>query len=203
LRSGIVPLVDDGSGYCNAVYVDDVVDALILAASRPEAVGETFLISGAEPVIWKQFYGAYETALGIRATAAMTVKELCEHRKVKQKQSSLPYRFKSLTRIPEVSSLLIGLPLVPTALRATRLLLSDEQWISFKTRVLQGGTQNHTTNGASSKPIHVPDAALLSLYQSKTRVRIDKARERLGYAPKFSFERGMDITSQFIRWANI
>jgi hypothetical protein len=49
----------------------------------------------------------------------------------------------------------------------------------------------------------VPDETLLSLYRPKTHVRIDKARELLGYAPRFDFERGMHLTAQYLRWANL
>ncbi len=41
--TGRVILVDGGHGLCNPVYVDDVVQALLLAAARKEAVGEHFL----------------------------------------------------------------------------------------------------------------------------------------------------------------
>lgn len=203
LRTGIVPLVEEGRGYCNAVYVDDVVDALILAATRPDAVGEVFLISGEQPVTWKQFYGAYEEVLGIRSTVPMTTEQLRKLREKQKKQSSLPYRLKNLARMPEVFSVLTSLPPVPTALRTIRHLVSEEQWLSLKTRILQDGAQIQLNGRGQAKPIHVPDESLLSLYQSKTRVCIDKAKKHLGYAPKFSFEHGMDITAQFIRWANL
>ena len=57
LISGTVVLPDQGEGICNAVYVDDVVNAMILAAKSPKAVGRRFLVSG-EPVTWAQFYEA-------------------------------------------------------------------------------------------------------------------------------------------------
>ncbi len=71
-----VVLVDGGEGLCNAVYVDDCADALILAATRPAAAGEVFLVSGAEPVTWRAFYRAYERMLGVEATFAMPASEL-------------------------------------------------------------------------------------------------------------------------------
>jgi nucleoside-diphosphate-sugar epimerase len=52
LKTGLVPLVDGGQGYCNAVYIDDAVEAMLLAATNPAVRGETFLISGEEPVTW-------------------------------------------------------------------------------------------------------------------------------------------------------
>jgi len=202
LRTGIVPLLDDGSGYCNAVYIDDVVDALILAGTRPEATGETFLISAEEPITWRQFYGAYEQILGIRSTAPMTVEELLELREKQRKDSSLPHRLKSIALMPEIFPLLASLPPIPTGLRTIRRLLSEEQWKSLKARIVQeNGTASK--NGARKETIHIPNDSLLVLYRSKTRVCTDKAKLLLGYSPKFSFVRGMEITGQFLRWANL
>lgn len=53
LRYGTVILPDHGEGICNAVYVDDVVSALIIAARHPRAIGQRFLISG-PPITWRQ-----------------------------------------------------------------------------------------------------------------------------------------------------
>jgi nucleoside-diphosphate-sugar epimerase len=61
---GTVVLPDRGEGLCNAVYIDDLVDGLILAATRQEAVGERFIISGPEPVTWRTFFGTFADALG-------------------------------------------------------------------------------------------------------------------------------------------
>ena len=39
-----------GKKLCNAVYVDDVVAAMLLAATRDEAVSDTFLVFREKPV---------------------------------------------------------------------------------------------------------------------------------------------------------
>ena len=75
LTTGLVPLLNHGEGYCNPVFIDDAVDAMILAAIRPGIDGETFLISGEKPVTWKDFYGAFENRLGIRGTVEVVEEE--------------------------------------------------------------------------------------------------------------------------------
>ena len=197
-----MPLVENGEGLCNPVYIDDAVDALILAGTRPEALGERFLISGATPVTWKEFYGAYEQVLGLQSTAPMTMEDLLQEREKERKRSSLPCRLKSVAVSSEVFPLIASLPPIPTALRAARRILSQHQWEALKNRVF---SQNASSlgNGAHRRPIHLPSDLLLSLYQSRSRVCIDKARKMLGYSPKYSFRRGMEITGEFIRWANL
>lgn len=71
LLQGILVLPTPGDGICNAVYVDDVVHALILAAQADEAVGETMLISGSEHPTWADFYRAYERALGLEGAVRL------------------------------------------------------------------------------------------------------------------------------------
>jgi nucleoside-diphosphate-sugar epimerase len=46
-------------GLLSPVYVDDVVRAIILAATKSEALGQRYIISGTETLAWIQFYQAY------------------------------------------------------------------------------------------------------------------------------------------------
>lgn len=54
-RNGRVSLVDEGSGVCNAVYIDDVCDAIEAALTSPNAVGSAVFINGDHAVSWRQF----------------------------------------------------------------------------------------------------------------------------------------------------
>jgi nucleoside-diphosphate-sugar epimerase len=203
LRTGLVPLVNEGEGSCNAVYIDDVINAMILAATQPDGVGETFLISGEQPVTWKTFYGAFEAVLGIRATVDMPERELNEELKKRIHRSRTIPRLLYLARRPEFISLLAQLPVVRDSLKILRNRLSDGQWEDLKSRFYQSNSGDRRQNGRPDRPIYVPDKMLLALYQSKTRVCIDKAKRQLGYVPQFDFDQGMDMTARFIRWANL
>lgn len=48
----------DGSAHFNPVYIDDVVDAMILCAKHPKAAGEAFNIS-AGTTTWREFMSQY------------------------------------------------------------------------------------------------------------------------------------------------
>jgi nucleoside-diphosphate-sugar epimerase len=54
-RKGHVSLVDGGSGLCNAVYIDDVCDAIEAALKSPDAIGSAVFINGDHAVRWKDF----------------------------------------------------------------------------------------------------------------------------------------------------
>jgi nucleoside-diphosphate-sugar epimerase len=203
LTTGLVPLLDGGVGYCNAVYIDDAVDAMILAASQPNIVGETFVISGAEPVTWKEFYGAFESALGIHATVEMSELQLREAMRTRQGSTHSLGMVLRLVRQPEVASQLLALPIVQTPLKFLRNHLSDARWESFKVRMLRGNAPLHEQNGPPGKTLYLPDETLLNLYNTQTHVRIDKAKQLLGYTPQVDFTRGMGMTMRFVQWANL
>lgn len=202
LKTGLVPLVDGGRGLCNAVYVDDVVDALLLAGTQPQILGETFLISAEQPITWRRFYEAYEAALGVDATVDISEHDLRDAMKKHARDGGTLTTMKDWARSPIVFSELAKLPIVQVSLRTLKTCLSQEQWQSLKNRIFGCSTRNGKEN-AHVKPLHVPDESLLALYQSQARVRVEKANRRLGYVPKFSFEQGMDRTQRFLHWANL
>jgi nucleoside-diphosphate-sugar epimerase len=57
-------LIGGGRGVLNLIYVDDLVDGLLLASSSPRAAGEAFLLSGAESQDWGGYVGALARMCG-------------------------------------------------------------------------------------------------------------------------------------------
>jgi nucleoside-diphosphate-sugar epimerase len=65
LKSGQLVLPSGGRGMHSPVYVDDLVDGVLRAATVPEAAGRIFTITGAEPVTIGDFLAYYCRMLGI------------------------------------------------------------------------------------------------------------------------------------------
>jgi len=65
IQRGLPIIIGDGNDLLDAVYVDDVANALVLAGRVPEAAGESFNISGAA-VTWNDFMGAYAKMAGAK-----------------------------------------------------------------------------------------------------------------------------------------
>lgn len=59
-----IALIDGGVGIANLIYVDDLVAAMMTAAEHPAVVGEAFLMSGPEPVTWRDYMGAFAAMCG-------------------------------------------------------------------------------------------------------------------------------------------
>lgn len=58
-KRGLLPFLDGGQGTCHPIYVDNLVDGLLLCASHPGAGGEAFSFVDDGPITWAQFFGAY------------------------------------------------------------------------------------------------------------------------------------------------
>jgi nucleoside-diphosphate-sugar epimerase len=205
LKTGKVVLVDEGLGCCNAVYVDDVVDGLLLAATQERAVGETILISGEEPIAWRDFYGRYEKVLGMDATVYMSVEEVRELLRKQVRDNSTWRQLVQFFREPRVVARIQRMP----AARNTygllhRLLPSYAVRLRDSWRLDSSPTApTRAKHDTGDLKLHLPDPWRMRLYRSRSHVRIDKAQELLGYHPAFDFERGMALTEVFLRWASL
>jgi nucleoside-diphosphate-sugar epimerase len=65
IKAGKMVLIDGGRHLCKPVYIDNLVDGLILCAKVEAAVGEAINLTDDEPVPWRDFFGAYGRMLNI------------------------------------------------------------------------------------------------------------------------------------------
>jgi nucleoside-diphosphate-sugar epimerase len=182
VRTMRIALPGGGLGLCNAVYVDDVVSALIAAADCDRAVGEKFLISGPRPVTWREFYRHYENMVGKSSV-------------IDPEEAESLFQKSILRRLSEK-------PPQKWLLAAARRCLPG----NLRSRIKRGVgslAQRGGTERPSRPEVFVPQGQLYLLYASKTHIHIDKARALLGYEPGFDLNRGMAYTADWARSANL
>ena len=183
LMTGTVILPDLGRGKCNAVYVDDVVSAMVLAATCSDQAGEAFIVSGKEPVTWGELFGAYAEALGVEAIGFVDPND------EPPEDSSFAGKVKTVLRNPMV---LANWRPVQRLVGALRSLIGDKAIQRLRDVVKRSGDR-----GAPA--IYYPNAGDMLLYRMNGRCSIDKARERLGYEPAFDFAEGSAQTAAYIK----
>ncbi|MCZ6820167.1 MAG: NAD-dependent epimerase/dehydratase family protein [Calditrichaeota bacterium] len=212
LKNKRVILVNGGDGLCNAVYVDDLVSAMLLSAIEKKAIGEAFLISGPSPVTWKEFYGKFEEILGYSSTVEMSAARALDYFAKKRSRKSLfkeawailkeehPVRWR-IRDSREVDAIVkVGKAFLPGSVRSS--LIS-------RIRNLNGAAVSSISNGSESlktpveKPVLPLGPASIQFYSSKVRIRINKAQEVLGYAPRFDLNAGMQRVAQWAKWAQL
>ncbi|KPL25195.1 MAG: hypothetical protein AMJ93_00735 [Anaerolineae bacterium SM23_84] len=207
LKTERMILVNGGNGLCNAVYIDDAVSAILLAAVREEAVGEAFLICGEQPITWRDFYSRYARMLGAAEMVSMSAAELLEAYSAQEQRKTrgiLRETLSILREEPLVRQRILRTSEAALLTKVARSLLPKQIRQSLKRRLKSNDRASQPrTAPEGEKPIRPMRPSVVQFYAPKTRVCIDKAKRILGYQPTFDFESGMRLTEQWARWANL
>jgi nucleoside-diphosphate-sugar epimerase len=208
LKTERVILVNGGSGLCNAVYIDDLITAILSAAVQEHVIGESFLISGEKPVTWKEFFCRFEHMLGFASTVEMSMAEAEAYYASKQPKigSLLPEAVRILREEPLVYSRLRHTREIATLVKIARTLLPVQMQGPLKKRPARNGRTGKVAQAdreVVGKPVQLLRPYMIHYYASKARVSIDKAKRLLNYRPQFDFETGMERTAQWVQWANL
>ncbi len=176
--------VDRGTGTCNAVHVDNVVDVALLGGIHPKAVGESFLITDGATLTWREFFGYYANMTGYSLANATSV------------YSSPSFRHKSMYML---KNSLINL----------REILTDFCFkLEPRSKILAkiGLKAPRKLVKMALVPIErqYPEIAAWDLlaYSSKGRIDISKLKKILGYEPGKSVEKGMNECEIWLRDQN-
>jgi nucleoside-diphosphate-sugar epimerase len=195
LKNKRVILPEGGDGICNAVYIEDLVQAITLASCRQEAIGQPFLISGAEPITWKAFYGHYETMLGVKSTVAMSESEL---RRLRSPWRRLPNSLVRVALHPEAQELIHSTAFMRIPYQIARSLMPRRL-----RKVLSPDVPPTRSMTDVARPVHLMEPGWFRWQTARTYVSIDKARSSLGYHPRYSVAQGMKLTRKWAEWAGL
>lgn len=209
IRDGRMVLVNGGTGVCNALYVDNLIDAMLLAARHPQAPGEVFHISDARSVTWGEFIRGHARALGDGhpPLSEMSVEEIeaLRRRSARPAGSSVKQTLR-LLRDPKTRGEIRSIPAVARAegmARAVYRILPERAQRALReaaSRALNGQTVVEAVQGS---PRPLLQRSLVHTYSMQTTFSVEKARTMLGYEPAIDFEEGMARTAAWIQWARL
>jgi nucleoside-diphosphate-sugar epimerase len=169
LLTGTVILPGTGDGLCNAVHVDDVCQALLLAAVVPAAQGHRYFVSAFSPVTWRTFFESYAQILGCRGPAPSQIPVLSE---------------------PETRN-------VRVEVAQSVLTRRVAKWVIARLGGARALSRARRLYHRRAPPvIHTLDAVI---YGTKCHVVIDKIVRELGYTATYDLERGMMATAPWIK----
>jgi nucleoside-diphosphate-sugar epimerase len=189
LLAGSAYLIDGGSGICNTVYIDNLVNAMWLAAIRPEAANQTFLITDGERVTWRELYESVATALdmdlsGVPSVDAATVAAGVRAEEKKQRAD----------RARSTLFWQMARPLMSSAIKGVLLRLYDVP--------AHPPRPAPPASAAVIKPPPVVDREIASLQSWRYVLPILRARTLLGYEPRFTFADGAKRTAEWLRFSS-
>nr|WP_245223318.1 MULTISPECIES: NAD-dependent epimerase/dehydratase family protein [unclassified Ruegeria] len=168
-------ILSQPEGLCNAVFVDDVVQAILRAAVLADLGQERFVISGPEPVAWSDLLLGYSRIIGKGELRFEPYQSLSDRLGPEPDHDAGPETLSVAPRIGAFGRALLGRERFETLVR------------TIKRRVSSG-------DGAT-----YPDRHLLELFASKGECSIAHAQERLGYQPDYPLEKGLAATADYLR----
>jgi nucleoside-diphosphate-sugar epimerase len=72
LQKGQLFLIDGGRHFFKPIYIDNLVDALVLLGEHPAAIGEAFNLTDGIAIPWRSLFGAYANMLGGRRLRSLS-----------------------------------------------------------------------------------------------------------------------------------
>jgi 2-alkyl-3-oxoalkanoate reductase len=177
LLAGEAYLVEGGHGICNAIYVDNLVEAVRRAMETPAADGEAYIVGDAETVTWADLCRPIAGALG-DDLASISVPAPPELRAAKWPRD---------------------------VLRASGRLLPSEvrrAWRAALAELRPAPPRIPPTPVAPGQRDIAVSREKHALHICATRLPMDKARRELGYVPPVDFETACSHAIAWLRFAD-
>lgn len=193
-------LPNNGSGICNPLYVDDLVQAILLAAVKKEAIGEVFLISGEEHVTWKDYYHYYEEMLHTEGLDFASMDELKEMSAQLGKKPGAVGLIMEQVRKERTLNFLRNFGVVKLMLKPVQALPMETKQ-NIRKKIFGEPPSEEEANKPQEKPTTVAPFFLYKILAAKPQASIDKARKVLGYQPQYDLKKGMAMVEKWAKWA--
>jgi nucleoside-diphosphate-sugar epimerase len=205
-RAGRISLIDGGRGICNAVYVDDVCEAIMAALERDDAVGAAFLINGDARMTWGDFITTFAGMVeGEKTLHDHSLDEIASYWQAKRPRArdSVTAAIR-LAASPAFHAQLGTIPPVGKLIRGTKEMvarrISAEQKMMIKSRLQRRST---ATPADDVPALRMPSEGRVVREAYRPWVSNELARTRLGWTPTHSFELGARRTGEWMRFARI
>ncbi|PPB81590.1 nucleoside-diphosphate-sugar epimerase [Albidovulum inexpectatum] len=170
LGGGVV--LPDPIGLCNGVFVDDLVQAFLLAAGLPDLTHETFIISGPQPFSWAVLVDGYARILETPPAIRVPADEIA--RTLGPEPDESDTRPSAAARISALGRRVLGHRRFETMVAAIRDRVGRQRAL-------------------------YPNHHLFREYMGHGTCHIDHARNRLGYRPEYDLARGLTACEPHLR----
>lgn len=207
LKQADVGMPEGDKSVCNAVYVDDVVTAALLAMEKCESACPSYLVNGNDLPTWTEFLSRH-SALGTKGKIVPLQDEVIQRMQSESKNERSVVRttIKLLRERPEVRSAMLSTSIVSGAFALLQKLSSKRTFESFKKR-LSGRTAQGVPvvefPRAGILPLRLPAPQFLDLAKHSFRFSSAKAKRELGYEPHYSLNAAFELMAAWARWSRL
>jgi nucleoside-diphosphate-sugar epimerase len=169
LQSGKWGLFDSyGNGIANLVYVDDLVQAILLSLTSDRALGQTFNVNGPERPTWNAYFELFNESLQLPPLQRISAAKSKMRTHIMEAVGSVTTYFKSKFEDQLMEIYLRG------------------GFLSRMMKRLKGELDSTPSKGE-----------LNNLYARKASYDITKIQQLLGYSPRFDLRQGIEKTIEW------
>ncbi|HEX4157425.1 MAG TPA: NAD-dependent epimerase/dehydratase family protein [Rhizomicrobium sp.] len=200
-KSGRLTLLDGGSGVCNAVYVDDVCDAIYTALHCDRALGKAFFVNADRTISWKEFNLTFANMISPPPrVGSIPAAEARAHWAAKKPSvKSNISAFARLIASSDFHDQLATVPALHTAMAWTKgglkKILSADRVVAFQ----RAGSPRL---GPVAHPSW-PDRGRIVREDFHLEFSNERARRELGWKPAFDFSAGASLTCAWLDFAGM
>jgi len=193
LGTGKVILPDNGEGRCNAVYVDDVANAIFCACRSTQSIPGPYLISAEASVAWADYYRAYMPWIPESSIEGEPFEKM--EKKFARQQligSIAPTFFSDSVRL-KISKMIRKFPSIWQAYNAGRGKNTerDASGLLRAFPLIKPDPNRHVS----------PPQGNIRFMALRSDASIKKAQDELGYQPQFDLARAMQQVGPWLQWA--
>ena len=205
IQTGAI-LVNGGNGCANLIYVDNLIDIVLLAIEKKSGDGKAFITVDDEHPTWKEVYEGYGERIGSHPPMqSLTTEEIKALRKGNIPKKWLidpfllvPEMFRACFQSQEMRRKMLEVPW----LKFIRDKISEEKIDRMK------GLKISMENGSKATAqkqnhLELPNSDLVALYASQARFSNENVKKVLGYKQRITFQEALDLIHHWMRYQRL
>ena len=201
-RRGVISLIDDGRGTCNAVFVDDVCGAIHAAIFNDHALGQAFFVNASHAVTWRDFIMTFGNLVTPSPRVEQfTTKEVeaAQHVSlVRENLQTLLGLVKSSDFHRQLGSVPVFRAIIGGVKRNLIKCLSEEKVLALKARNL-----SRPSPTAEARATPMPNLGRLSRETMTIEFSVARAAKTFDWSPAYDFTRGAAVTRSWLEFARL
>jgi nucleoside-diphosphate-sugar epimerase len=201
---GVFTLLDEGRGVCNAVYVDDVCDAIRAAIDTERGRGCAFFVTADRAVTWREFSLAFAEMV-VPPPRIISLDSDAVRRYWASQRPSLKSNIIALRQLATSAEFHRGLAAVPMigalikgGKRTMKLFLSSERLADMRAFRDLPRPSEYSPGG----DVQWPDLGRVTRECMRIEFSNERARTLLGWQPRYGLEAGSAITRTWLEATN-
>jgi hypothetical protein len=179
-------LLDEPKNVCNLVYIDNLVDILLLVNSSPNAINANFNVADYSRGSWKAFIGDYCKMLGVPLEEIPTVSWEQANNSLKNDYVGMAKNiFSDILQMPDVKGLILSMPYA-------------KQLVVKRREILNRKMDENPVQAEAPTPQVYLDKASINLQNCKTPLNCENLRTILQYQPRVDYKTAMEQTQNWL-----